>query len=144
MNREQKIALSCVVTILVAVVASAITIIILYQSVGMPKALRGLGFMGLSGLGCLSIFIFKKEKGKVTFDERDKLIQKRAGLAGFALSYLFLCLACMIPFCVMGGRALIQVRWLPQILGGTCITYFFFYSLTIFFEYGLGSKGEKS
>jgi hypothetical protein len=144
MNREQKVALSGVVTTLVAAVASTITIIILYRRVGMPDALKGLAFMGFSGIGCLSMFIFKKEKGKVTFDERDKLIQKRAGLAGFALSYLFVCLACMIPFCVMGGRALIQVRWLPQILAGTCITNFFFYSLTIFFEYGLGNKGEKS
>ena len=144
MNREQKIALSCVVTILVAVVASAITIIILYQSVGMPKALRGLGFMGLSGLGCLSIFIFKKEKGKVTFDERDKLIQKRAGLAGFLFAHLFLCLACMLPFIILGSKANISVKWLPRIFGGACITFLFFYSLTIFFEYRFGNKGEKS
>jgi hypothetical protein len=122
MNREQKVALSIVITILAAIVASTIAIIILHQRVGMPKALKGLAFMGLSGLGCLSVFIFRKEKGKVTF----------------------LCLACMIPFCVMGGRALIPVRWLPQILGGTCITNLFFYSITIFCEYGFGNKGEKS
>jgi hypothetical protein len=144
MNREQKIALSIVITILAAIVASTIAIIILHQRVGMPKALKGLAFMGLSGLGSLSVFIFKKEKGKVTFDERDKLIQKRAGLAGFALSYLFLCLATMIPFYVMGGKALISVRWLPRILMGTCITNLFFYSITIFCEYGFGNKGEKS
>ena len=144
MNREQKVALSVVVTILAAVLASTVAIIILYRRVGMPEALRGLAFMGMSGLGCLSVFIFKKEKGKVTFDERDKLIQKQAGLAGFALSYIFLCLACMIPFYVMGSKALISARWLPQILMGTCITFLFFYSLTIFCEYGFGSKGEKS
>lgn len=144
MNREQKVALSVVITTLAAVVASTVAIIILYQMVGMPKALKGLAFMALSGLGWLSMFIFKKEKGKVTFDERDKLIQKRAGLAGFALAYLFLGLACMIPFCVMGGRALISVRWLPQIFIGTGIAHSFFYSITIFFEYGLGSKGDKS
>ena len=143
MNREQKVALSGVVTILVAMVASAITIIILYQRVGMPKALKGLAFMGLSGLGSLSVFIFKKEKGKVTFDERDKLIQKRAGMAGFALAHLFVCLACMIPFYVMGGRALISVRWLPQIFLGACITNFFFYSITILCEYGLGRKNHE-
>ncbi|MHC4455810.1 MAG: hypothetical protein ACYS0I_01780 [Planctomycetota bacterium] len=143
MNREQKVALSCVVTILAAVVASTVAIIILYRRVGMPEALKGLAFMGFSGIGCLSIFIFKKEKGKVTFDERDKLIQKRAGLAGFALSYLFVGLACMIPFCVMGGKALIRVRWLPQIFGGACFTFLFFYSITIFCEYGLGRKNHE-
>ena len=138
MNREQKVALSSVVTILAAVVASTVAILILYPRVGMPEALKGLAFMALSGLGSLSVFVFKKEKGKVTFDERDKLIQKRAGLAGFALSYLFVGLACCIPFYVMGGQALIRVRWLPLIFFGAWITHFFFYSITIICEYGLG------
>ncbi|MHC4526431.1 MAG: hypothetical protein ACYS29_01030, partial [Planctomycetota bacterium] len=87
--------------------------------------------------------IFKKEKGKVTFDERDKLIQKRAALAGFALAYLFVCLACMIPFYIMGGQALIRVRWLPQIFIAACITQLFFYSITIVCEYGLGRKNHE-
>ena len=143
MNREQKIALSGVVTTMAAVVASTVAIIILYRRVGMPEALRGLAFMGISGLGSLSVFIFKKEKGKVTFDERDKLIQKRAGLAGFALAYLFVGLACMIPFFVLGSKAMISVRWLPQIFIGACITHFFFYSVTIFCEYGLGGKNHE-
>jgi hypothetical protein len=144
MNRDQKVALSVVITTLLAIVASTVSIIILYQKVGMLEALKGLAFMGFSGIGCLSIFVFTKEKGKVTFDERDKLIQKRAGMAGFALAYLFVGLACMIPFYIMGGQALIRVRWLPQIFIGACITHFFFYSITILFEYGFGSKGEKS
>ncbi len=144
MNREQKVALSVVVTTLAAVVASTIAIIILYQKVGMPEALKGLAFMGFSGFGCLSMFIFKKEKGKVAFDERDKLIQKRAGIAGFALAYLFVGLACMIPFFVLGPKANISVTWLPRIFIGTGITHFFFYSITILCEYGLGSKGEKA
>lgn len=144
MNREQKVALSFVVTILAAVVASTFAILILYRRVGMPEALKGLAFMSICGLGCLSVFIFKKEKGKVTFDERDKLIQKKAAIAGFALSYIFVGLACMIPFLVLGPKASIRVRWLPQIFMGACFTNLFFYSLTIFFEYGLGSKGEKS
>jgi hypothetical protein len=108
------------------------------------EAFKGLAFMGIEGLGCLSIFIFKKEKGKVTFDERDKLIQRRAGLAGFAFAHLFVGLACMIPFFVLGSKASISVRWLPQIFMGACFTHFFFYSITILCEYGLGSKGGKS
>jgi FtsH-binding integral membrane protein len=144
MNREQKIALSVVVTTMAAVVASTVAIIILYRRVGMPEALKGLAFMCLSGLGYLSVFIFKKEKGKVTFDERDKLIQKRAALAGFALAYIFVGLACMIPFYVMDRQALISVRWLPQIFIGACITLCFFFSITILCEYGRAGKGEKS
>lgn len=143
MNREQKVALSLVVTTLAAMIASTVAIIILYRRVGMPEALKGFAFMGFSGLGCLTMFIFKKEKGKVTFDERDKIIQKRAGLAGFALAYLFVGLACLTPFYVMKGQGLISVRWLPRIFIGTCITHFFFYSLTILCEYGLKGKDNE-
>ncbi len=143
MNREQKVALSSVVTILAAVVVSTVAIIILYRRVGMPEALRGLAFMGIAGLGGFSPLIFKKDKGQVTFDERDKLIQKRAAVAGFALAYLFVGLACMIPFLVLGPKATISVKWLPQIFIGACITHFFFYSLTILCEYGLGRKNHE-
>ena len=59
MNREQKVALSLVVTTLVAMMASAIAVLVLYQRSGMPQALRGLGFMGISGLGAFSVLIFK-------------------------------------------------------------------------------------
>ena len=142
MNREQKIALSFVVTTLAAMVASIFAILILYRRVGIPEALKGLAFMGLSGLGSLSLLIFKKEKGKVTFDERDKLIQKKAALAGFALAYLFVGLACLIPFYI-NRQALISVRWLPRIFIGGCITHFFFYSITILCEYGLGRKNHE-
>ena len=142
MNREQKVALSLVVTTLVGVVTSIVTILILSRRIGMPEALKGLAFMGLSVLGSLSIFIFKKEKGKVTFDERDKLIQKKAALAGFALGYLFVGLACLIPFYI-NRQALISVRWLPRIFIGGCITHLFFYSITILCEYGLGRKNHE-
>jgi hypothetical protein len=142
MNREQKVALSFAVTILAAMVVSTFAILILYQRVGMPEALKGLAFMGLSGLGSLSLLIFKKEKGKVTFDERDKIIQKKAALAGFALANLFVGLACLIPF-YMNRQALISVRWLPRIFFGGCITNFFFYSITILCEYGLGRQNHE-
>ncbi|MHC4122963.1 MAG: hypothetical protein ACYSSI_05260 [Planctomycetota bacterium] len=143
MNREQKIALSVVITTLLGICLSAITVTILYLKSGMPTALKGLSFMAICGLGGLSALIVKKEKGKVTFDERDKLIQKRAGLAGFALAYLFVGLACMIPFYILGPKGVISVKWLPIIVMGYGITMFFFYSVTLFFEYGFGGKKNE-
>ena len=88
MNRVQKIAWSFVVMISVAFLLSCIAIAILYFKVGMPKALAGLGFMGIAGLGGFSPLIFQTEKGKVTLDERYRLINRRAALAGFGTSYL--------------------------------------------------------
>ena len=144
MNRVQKIAWSLVVTISVAFLLSCIAIAILYFKVGMPKALAGLGFMGIAGLGGFSALIFQTEKGKVTLDERDRLINRRAALAGFGTSYLLVGLACMIPFFILGPKASISVSWLPYIFGGVGLNMFFVHSVAILIQYGRGGKdGEK-
>ena len=109
MNRAQKIAWSLVITISVGFVLSCIAVAILYVKVGMPKALLGFSLMGIAGLGGFSPIIFRKDKGKVTFDERDKKIKRIAALAGFATSYLFVGLACMVPFSILGPKATISV-----------------------------------
>jgi len=142
MNRVQKIAWSLVITTLSGFILSCIAVAILYVKFGMPKAVAGLGFMGVAGLGGFSPLIFKKDKGKVIFDERDRLIKRRAALAGFAMSYLFVGLACMIPFSILGPMASISVIWLPNIFGGAAISMFFVTSVAILVQYG--RRGEKS
>ncbi len=144
MNRVQKIAWSLVITISLGFILSCIAVAILYVKLGMPKALAGLGFMGIAGLGGFSPLIFRKDKGKVTFDERDKLIKRRAALAGFATSYLFVGLACMIPFSILGPKASISVTWLPNIFMGVALSAFFVTSVAILVQYGWRGKGEKS
>jgi hypothetical protein len=144
MNRVQKIAWSFVITISVAFLISFIVIVILYFKVGMPKALAGLGFMGIAGLGGFSPLIFQTDKGKVALDERDRLINRRAALAGFGTSYLLVGLACMIPFFILGPKATISVIWLPYIFGATGLCMFFDHSVAILAQYGRGGKGEKS
>ena len=144
MNRVQKIAWSFVVTISVAFLLSCIAIAILYVKVGMPKALAGLGFMGIAGLGGFSPLIFQTEKGKVTLDERDRLINRRAALAGFGTSYLLVGLACMIPLFILGLKASISVTWLPYIFMGAGLSMFFVHSVAILIQYGGGGKdGEE-
>ncbi|MCK4501350.1 hypothetical protein KAU11_12690 [Candidatus Babeliales bacterium] len=144
MNRVQKIAWSLVITISLGFILSCIAVAILYVKLGMPKALAGLGFMGIAGLGGFSPLIFRKDKGKVTFDERDKLIKRRAALAGFATSYLFIGLACMIPFSILGPKASVSVTWLPNIFMGAALSAFFVTSVAILVQYGWGGKdGEK-
>jgi hypothetical protein len=144
MNRLQKISWSVVITISTGFVVSCIAVAILYFKVGFPRASAGLAFLGIAGLGGFSPLIFGKDKGKITFDERDKLIKRRAALAGFAMSYLFVGLACMIPFSVLGPKALISVRWLPMIFMGAALSSFFVHSVAVLVRYGWGGKGEKS
>ena len=144
MNRTQKIAWFFVIMTSVAVIATITTITILFFKVGMPKALLGFGMIGLAGLGGLAPIFIKKDRGRVTFDERDRQIKERAGLTGFTAAFLFTGLACMIPFFVLGPKASISVKWLPQIWIGTFVTQFFFYSLAILVQYGWGRKdGNK-
>jgi hypothetical protein len=143
MNRAQKIAWVFVVTTSLAVIVTITTITILYLKVGMPKALLGFGMIGLAGLSGLAPIFIKKDRGKVTFDERDRQIKERAGLTGFTAAFLFAGLACMIPFFVLGPKASISVKWLPQIWIGTFVTQFFFYSLAILVQYGWGDKDDE-
>jgi len=142
MNKAQKIAWSLVIAISLGFVLSCIAVAILYVKVGMPKALAGLRFMGIAGLGGFSALIFQTEKGKVTLDERDRLINRRAALAGFGTSYLLVGLACMIPFFILGPKASISVIWLPYIFGGAGLSMFFVHSAAILVQYGRG--GEKN
>lgn len=77
MNRFQKLAWFNLIVILIALTLSAIAVSVFYFVVDLPirRALAGFGFMGITGLMGLSpVFLLKKERGKVSFDERDQLI----------------------------------------------------------------------
>jgi hypothetical protein len=143
MNRVQKIAWLFVVTISLAVILSAVAIGLLYLKFGMPVAQAGLAFLAIAGLGGFGPLIFKKDKGDVTCDERDKLINQHAALAGFGASYLLVGLSCMIPFFVLGPTASISVTWLPMIFMGAGLSSFFIHSVAILVQYGWRDKGEK-
>jgi hypothetical protein len=140
MNRTQKIAWAFVVTTSAATVASLVAVGILSLYVGMPRALLGFCFMGLSGLGGLAPLIIKKDEGPVVTDERDDLFRRRAAFAGFATAYLVFGAASLIPFFILGPRAMVPVRWLPMIFMGAGLSNFLIYSLTILSQYGWHSR----
>ena len=146
MNREQKIALCMVIFISLGIIISAIAVSILRFKFdfGWPKAFAGYGFMGIAGLGGIAPLFIKKDKGKVTFDERDKSIKRFSALAGFATLYLFVGLACMIPFCVLGYETKISITWLPQIFMGAALSSFYVGSITLLILYGRANKGVEN
>jgi hypothetical protein len=144
MTRTQKMAWWIVAWISVAVITSLIAVAIGYAIFGMPKALIGFSFLGIAGMAGFAPLIFRKDKGKVTCDERDILINRRAALAAFGASYLITGLACMLPFFILGYNASISVCWLPNIFMAAGLTCFFVHSVAILIQYGRGVKGEKS
>jgi len=144
MNRAQKAAWLMVISISTAVVLAAIAVAILYYIFGMPKvAAAGLGFLGIAGVGGLGPLIFKKDKGPVTCDERDRLINSRAALASFSASYMVVGLMCMVPFFVLGPKSSVSITWLPFIFLAAGLTGFFAHSVAILVQYGWSDKGEK-
>ena len=140
MNRAQKTAWLLVITISAGFALSCIAVVILYIKSGMPTALAGFMFMAVAAFGGLGPSIFKKDKGNITFDERDKLIKEKAKLAGFTASFLFAGLACMTPFFIFGPKASISVSWLPNIWAGTFLTAFFVHSVAVLVQYGREEK----
>ena len=143
MNRTQKIALTSLIVSSLGLFLG-ITVIVMRRYVpGFPKI--AVAFAGAI-LACGVIVLisrFKKDKGAVTFDERDKLIEKNAHLAGFGAVYLFVILISMIPPAI-DPQAKIPTTWFPGLLIGAVLCQAFAQSLSTLIQYGWGGKdGEK-
>ena len=131
------------VTITCALILTAIAIAVAYAKIGFPRAWGGLGFMGLTGIGGLAPMFFKKDPGKVECDERDRALQKRAALSGFAMAYLVVGIATMGPFTILGSNTPITTNWLPLIFGAAGITHFYSWSIAILTLYGWRKKNNE-
>lgn len=140
MNRVQKIAWFIVINFTFAIILSLLVYVILLPKFGASRATAAFGILGLCGLSGLTPIIFKKDPGQVVCDERDKMINRKAAIAGFASAYLFVGLACMLPFTIMGSDATISVSWLPCIFGGAGMLNFYIHALAILVQYGRGGQ----
>jgi Predicted membrane protein (DUF2178) len=145
MNRIQKMAWWMAIWISAGVILAAIAVTVLFFVIGLPWSIAraGLAFLGIAGVGGLAPFIFKKDKGKVTCDERDRLINSQAAKAAFASAYFMTGLACMLPFFVLGPAATISVEWLPNIWMAAGFTAFLVHSIAILIQYGWRAKENE-
>jgi hypothetical protein len=143
MNRWQKTAWYNVIVIAVTLALTGAVVALLAFVVGMPLAYVGLGLLGFLGLLGLSPILFRAKPSEVPFDERDRLIIRRAAVAGFGSAFLVVGLACMMPFFILGPRASISVGWLPLIFGGTTISLLLVHSVAILAQYGWRDKENE-
>jgi len=146
MNRQQKMARFSLIVILIALTLSVIAVGVLYFVVGLPiqRALGGLGFIGICGFSGLAPILYKKERGKVSFDERDLLILRKAWIAAYRIFWFLFVIAAMIPFFILGPKGTISVKYLPAMVFGGIITVMLVQSIVTLEEYGCRGKGEKS
>ena len=82
--------------------------------------------------GGLVAFLRSRKKGfEAGFDERERAINRRAFIWAAYVLTLFLALACIIPFFVLGGHARIPVYTLPALFVGALFITQFVHSAAI-------------
>ena len=84
-----------------------------------------------------------KGKKKVTFDERDQLIHKKAVMAGYVVLWLYFVAACVVAWCIVGPHGSISVNVMPLTLLGGLVIFTFVQGLASLIQYGRGAK-EKN
>jgi hypothetical protein len=144
MNKAQKMAMYNLIVITTSLAITGMAVGLLYIIHGMPKALVGLGFLGIAGLVGLSPILFRKKRGQLGFDERDLLIYRRAILAAYSIFWVFFTAACMIPWWIFKTGGSIPVVVLPVMLAGGFFIVQLIQSIAILVQYGLENKGERS
>jgi len=142
MNRWQKIARFNLIVILIALSLSTIAVSVLYLVVDLPmrRALGGFGFIGICGLMGLSPLLYKKERDKVSFDERDLMIHRNASLVAYSIFWVLFVLAAIIPLSVLGPNGMVSVKYLAAMVFGGMIIVGLVQSIATLGAYGWGVK----
>ena len=83
----------------------------------------------LTGLG-ICVF-YRKKSPEAGFDERERMIHRRAFAMATCALTVFLACICIIPFFVLGGQHVIKVYYLPLIFLSTLFAGQFVHSAAI-------------
>ncbi len=140
MNRWQKTAVFNILVIFFSLSFTIGAVTAIGITIGFSKASPGMGFLGFLGLLGLRPLLFRKDKSKVSFDERDLLISRKAVTLGFTASYLFFVFACMGCWWYARADGMMDVRVLPLIMVGGYIAAVLTGSASLLIMYGRGSK----
>ena len=76
-----------------------------------------------------------RNKKPVTYDERDRLIEKRAALTSHFFFWLYFVISLIIPWWIIGSEGTVPVIILPIILTGGLMIFVFIQSLTTLILY---------
>jgi len=100
-----------------------------------------LGFLGFTPF--ITNKILKKRK-RIIFDERDKVINKRAAFVSFVVVWLYFVIACITVWWMFGPQGSVSVNLLPAILIGGLIVIIIVRSVAILIQYGMGGKDGEN
>ena len=132
MNTEQKVAWFTIVVCTLTLM-SFVTLHSLY---GSPAAFAAFSLMAVTGF---SPILFRKHKNdqRTSLDERDRIILRKAGVAGGMLSYTIFVLVTMGTWFVQfsRGRDEVEISILPLIVICGAMTLFLTRSITLIVLY---------
>ena len=145
MNRHQKIAWFNLVVVSLALGLSVAAFCILYFIFGLPahRAAGGFGFIGIMGFTGLTPILFRKDKNKVQYDERDLIIHRKATIVAYSIFWILFVAGAMVPWFIVGPSGTITVNYLPWMIFGGMFFVALVESIVILSEYGWTGKGEK-
>lgn len=142
MNKTQKGALAVLVITAVFLIFSATIPFAWFSDVPVLRILP-LAFLALACvvMGLSIIFFIKKQSCcEVDFDERDITIKRKAILASYIALWVLICIACIIPYAILGEEGSIKVDFLPIIIFGVFLFSMLVYSIAILIQYSWGGK----
>ncbi len=142
MNQAQKIARFNLKVIAVSIPLSLLTVAVSLIASQIAITLVGFSFLSIAALIlALSPLFFKKEPGRVSFDERDAIIEKKAYTVGYCTLWCIFIAACTIPTFTVSS---IPTVALPAVLAVALVSVKLVESIAILTQYGWKIKGEKS
>ena len=140
MNRQQKVAIFVLVVSLLGIfLGITITLMKHYVPVFSKGTVAFGGFILAIGVFVFISRFIKKDKGTITFDERDKLIEKNAHLAGFGTVYLLVILVSYLPIGI-APEAKIPTQWFPFLFPIAVLCQCLAMSISTFIQYGRGGN----
>ena len=90
----------------------------------------------------IRLFAYRNKK-QVNYDERDRLIEKRAALISYFFFWLYFVISLIIPWWFTGSKGSVLAIILPIILTGGLSIFVFIQSLTTLILYGKNNKQRE-
>jgi apolipoprotein N-acyltransferase len=114
--------------------AALIAFLILAPFLGFKAAMGSFGLFGFAGLTPL---FFRKQPGKVVADERDRIIVRKAAVAGGMSSYLVFVAGCMAAWLIkmVRSEATIDIAVLPLLVFFGAVVLFLVRSVALLVLY---------
>jgi hypothetical protein len=83
---------------------------------------------------------FRRDKKKITFDERDQLIHKKVVMVSYVALWLYFVAASVVTWCIVGPNGSISVNVMPLTLVGGLVLFNCVQGLASLIQYGRGTK----